>query len=336
MSRPIVIAARAAAIWAIPLTAVSLWAQLVASPADKRVVVNFLVTLILVLGLQIFTGNSGIVSFGSVGLMGVGAYVGALLTIPVALKESIVPDLPTLLLGASVPYIPAMLIAAVMGGLVAAVLGIGLARMKEPAMAMATFSVLIIMFVVFENWEAVTRGPTGLYGIPQATTVWKAAAIAVGVVFLARWYKESDAGLELRASRTDSVAAEALGVDVVRRRWQAWVLSGSVMAIGGFAWASFNVAFGPRQFFFITTFALLAMLIVGGQASVSGAVAGVSLLTVLSEVLRRLESDVGMPGLTQMIVAGAMLVVLYVRPNGLAGFAEIDGFFLRRFGSNRQ
>ena len=128
----------------------------------------------------------------------------------------------------------------------------------------------------------------------------------------------------------------ALGVDVVRRRWQAWVLSGSVMAIGGFAWASFNVAFGPRQFFFITTFALLAMLIVGGQASVSGAVAGVSLLTVLSEVLRRLESDVGMPGLTQMIVAGAMLVVLYVRPNGLAGFAEIDGFFLRLFGSNRQ
>lgn len=319
-------ALRGAVTVALPLVAVAIWANNAASPADLRVAVNFMVTVVLVVGIQIFTGNSGIISFGSVGFMGIGAYVGALLTIPIALKEKIIPSLPDFLLNASVPYLLALLLAATAGAVIAGVVGLALARMKETAMAMATFSVLIILFVVFENWDTVTRGPTGLYGIPQSTTIWTSTAAAILVVFLARLFKESNRGLELRASRTDPVAAEALGADVRLRRWQAWVISGAVMATGGFLWAGFNVAFGPRQFFFITTFALLAMLIVGGLASVSGAVAGVALLTLVSEILRRVEDIVGLPGMTQMIVAAVILLVLYRRPQGLLGFAEVDLF----------
>ena len=77
------------------------------------------------------------------------------------------------------------------------------------------------------------------------------------------------AGSTLRASREDALAASALGVDVVRLRLGAWVLSAALMGAGGALWAQYNLAFGPRQFFFAQTFAVLAMIVVGGLASVS-------------------------------------------------------------------
>ena len=241
-----------------------------ASPADLRVIVNFMIALVLVLAIQSFSGNSGIVSFGHVGFMGVGAYVAALLTIPPAIKASLAPSLPGFIADNSVAFVPAVLLAGVAGAIVATVIGLALSRMRENAMAMATIGVLVILFVVFDNWEGITRGATGLFGIPRSTTVWSAVAFAVITIAICRFFRESNPGLELRASRTDALAAEALGSNVVRLRWWAWTLSGALMGMGGGLWAQYNIAFGPRQFFFAITFSLLAMLVVGGLGSVSG------------------------------------------------------------------
>ena len=60
----------------------------------------------------------------------------------------------------------------------------------------------------------------------------------------------------------------------MRLRYVAWVLSGAIMGMGGAIWAQYNLAFDPKQFFFTQTFNLLAMVVVGGLASVSGAVIG--------------------------------------------------------------
>ena len=199
---------RGTTLLAVPLIAIALVANAVASPADLRVVVNFFVALILVLSIQSFSGNSGIVSFGHVAFMGVGAYTAALLTISPAIKHFILPDLPSLIGDAHIGFVPAVLIATVVGALVAAVIGIPLTRMQEGAMAMATIGVLVIFFVVFDNWDAVTRGSTGVFGIPRNTSLLSAVILSLIAIFVCRLFRESNAGLKLRASRADPVAAD--------------------------------------------------------------------------------------------------------------------------------
>src|SRR3990170_7385995 len=179
---------------ALPLLIVAVVADAVASPADLRVVVNFLIALTLVLAIQSFSGNSGIVSFGHVGFMGVGAYVAAALTIPPAIKENLMPSLPGFIRGGTVGYVPAVLIAAVVGAVLAAVLGLALTRMQEGAMAMATIGVLVIFFVVFDNWNEVTRGATGIFDIPQSTTVYTALGFAALALAVSRAFRESNVG----------------------------------------------------------------------------------------------------------------------------------------------
>lgn len=308
----------------VPLVLVAIVAQTAATPALSRTIVNFLIALVLVLAIQLFAGNSGIVSFGHVAFMGVGAYVAAFLTIPPAIKASILPALPAVLARQELGLVPSLLIAGAAGAVVAGLFGLALTRMEETAMATATFALLLLFDVVVENWTDITRGSVGLFGIPAATSTWTALALAIGALVLARAFRESDLGLKLRASRGDPVAASALGVRVVRLRWIAWTLSGGVMAVGGALWAQYNFAFGPAQFSFAQTFGLLAMLIVGGLGSVSGAVLGAALITVASELLRRAEEGIGVPGLSQITIALLILLVLYRRPHGLLGFSELD------------
>jgi branched-chain amino acid transport system permease protein len=321
---------RGTALLTVPLLALALVANAVATPAELRVVVNFFVALVLVLSIQSFSGNSGIVSFGHVAFMGVGAYTAALLTIPPAIKHFILPELPSVIAHAHVGFLQAVLISTVVGAFVAAVIGVPLTRMQEGAMAMATIGVLVIFFVVFDNWDAVTRGSTGVFGIPRNTSLLSAVILSLIAIFVCRVFRESNAGLKLRASRADPVAAEALGANVVHLRYVAWVLSGAIMGMGGAIWAQYNLAFDPKQFFFTQTFNLLAMVVVGGLASVSGAVIGAATVTLTTEIMRRIEDSVGVPGLTQMAVALLILLILYRRPDGLVGRSEVDDLIRRR------
>ncbi len=336
MRRRLTRTGRGTALFAVPLLIIAVLGNALASPADLRVIVNFMITLVLVLAIQSFSGNSGIVSFGHVGFMGVGAYVAAMVTIPPAIKEGLMPSLPGFIADNSVPFVPAVLLGAAAGAIVASVIGLALTRMRENAMAMATIGVLVILFVVFDNWEGLTRGATGLFGIPRSTTVWSALVFAVITIAICRFYRESNPGLELRASRTDSLAAEALGSNVVRLRWWAWTLSGALMGMGGALWAQYNIAFGPKQFFFSLTFGLLAILVVGGLGSVSGAVIGAVVVTAVFEIMRRIEDNIDVPGITQIVVALVILLVLYRRPNGLMGLSEADDVLARRFSRARR
>jgi branched-chain amino acid transport system permease protein len=331
-------ALRSVVLFGVPLLAVTIVANAFFAPADQRVVVNFLIALVLVLAIQTFSGNSGIVSFGHVAFRGVGAYAAALVTIPPAVKKGSLPDLPGVVADAELAFIPAVAIAAAVTAVVALVVGLALTRMEENAMAMATIGLLVIAFVIFESWDAITRGAQGVFGVPTQTTMWWALAFAVATIGIARLFRESRSGLTLRASREDALAAGALGVDVVRMRLGAWVLSGALMGAGGALWAQYNLAFGPRQFFFTQTFAVLAMIVVGGIASVSGAVIGASVVTVANEALRRVEdggADIGpihlpdVQGMTPIGLALLILIVLRFRRDGLVGLFELDDVLTR-------
>lgn len=322
-------AAKAAGLIGLPLALVALLGATVASSADERVIVSFLITVSLALAIQSFSGLTGILSFGHVAFLGIGAYVGALLTIPSGIKATVAPGLPSFVLDAQLSLWVTLPIAFIVAGTVAGVIGLVFARMEPTAMAMATVSLLLIFGVLLQAADDLTGGSQGLYAIPQATTMSSALLVAVLMVFVTQMFERSRAGLQLKASRSAPLAAESLGVRLIRLRWVAWTLAGALIGLAGAVWAGYAIAFSPGQFDFDLTFSLLAALVVGGIASVTGTVAGAALLTVAFEGMRRLEESVAIEGLTQISVAILILVVLYFFPRGLLGTAELPELLQR-------
>jgi branched-chain amino acid transport system permease protein len=330
------------------LLAVSVWwVDFAGSPTDKRVALTFLVNLVAVIGIQTFMGNSGVVTFGHVAFVGLGAYTSALLTTPPKTKElsSLIPDAPGFILHAELGFVPATLNAVALVMVFAAIVGVVFVRMSGAAAAIATLSLLVIVRVVLGNWEQLTRGPKTFFGVPEYTTLGSALAWCVVAIFVARLFRESGIGLRLRASRTDELASQAVGVDIKRARYAAWVLSAGIAAVSGALYAHLILAFAPQQFFFDLTFLLLVMAIVGGS-TVSGAVVGAAGVTILTEFLRRQESgfDLGPLhvgeafGLTTLALGVAVLLTVVLRPDGLLGRWELDewlGRGLRRLRARR-
>lgn len=315
-----------------PLVLVGVLVHASGSHLAETTLVAFYLDAILVLGFQVFTGLSGIISFGHVAFMAIGAYAAALVTIPTAVKVTQLPTLPGWLADLQLGLLGSVALAALLAAAVAAVLGGALVRMRESAMAMGTLALLVVGNSVFSNWSPVTRGTIGIYGVPPNTTTWVALAGLAVVVFLARAYRSSQPGMRLQAAREDPLAAAASGVNVPLARFGAWALSAATMGAGGALWAQAFLAFGPDEFFFDTTFALLAMLVIGGRASVTGAVAGAAVVTLVEDTLGQIEQGgrvLGIvvphiPGLVRFAIALLIILSLVFRPQGLFGRWELD------------
>ena len=295
------------------------------------IIPNFFITVIIVIALQMFTGNSGVVSWGHSAFVGIGAYVTAWLTVPAVIKSDVFDSMPTWLMNTEWKILPAIVVATAAGTIVAALIGIVLCRMKETAMAMSTLALLVIAHGVYANWFGMTRGAQGVYGLPQNTTLWGAFGFACFAVIVGVMFRDSRVGLRLQASREDPLAAEATGVSVVKSRYIAWVASAALAALSGSVWAQFNLAFDPSQFYYTQVFAVLSMLVIGGMATMSGAILGAAVVTVISQILYNLEggSFFGMAvprisGLQQMILAIITLLILIYRRNGILSWWELD------------
>lgn len=320
----------AAGLLAIPLAALSLVAMLVLGAADQRVFLSFLVTVSLALSIQVFSGPTGIMSFGHVAFMGVGAYVAALLMIPTSIKAGIAPALPAFLADLEFGLFAAIPVAFIAGIVVSGLVGLVMARMEETAMAMATVSLLLIFGVLFSGLGTITGGAQGIYAIPASTTILVALAVAVAFIFISQAFARSRAGIQLRASRSSALGAESLGVRLPRLRWIAWTLAGGLIAAAGAVWAGYSLAFAPGAFGFDLTFSLLAAIVVGGLYSILGTVLGAAALTIMFEVMRRVEAAFDLTGLTQISVAVLILLILYRFPEGIAGHRDLPEIIRRR------
>lgn len=296
-----------------------------------RTVTNFLVNATAVAAMCLFIGNSGLLSFGHVAFMGVGAYAGALLVTPVEIKASALPDLPAWLGAAQLDMVPALLVAVAVAGLVAFLTGAVFVRMDAAGLAIASLSLLIATGVVLRAADHLTRGKQTFYGVPPVFSVAEALAVALVVLLVARLFRDSRYGLLLRATREDELASRSSGVPAAGMRLVAWTISGAMMGAAGFVLGASLGAFSPDQFSFSLTFLLIAMLIVGGVSSVTGAIAGAAFVTVVLEVLEGLEGGfsvgpVGVGeifGLPQLGLGLAILATMYVRPQGLLGDWEL-------------
>ena len=298
----------------------------------QRTAIESLLLVTAVVGFYVFVGNSGILSFGHVCFMSIGAYVGGLLAINPIDRQTILFELPSWLanIESPPPYV-ACLAGGLVAAAVAAFVSIAIMRLNGIAAALTSFAVLQIVYVVERNWNQVTNGSSGIDGIPTTTTVGSALVTAVAAIALALLFQRTRWGARLRASREDEVAAHALGIGVLFERRLAFALSAFVVGTAGGLYGQFLGSITPDTLYLNTTFLLVVMLIVGGQTSLSGAVVGAIFVSVVREGLRQIEAGAqvgpvfldGPLGLAEVGLALVLLVALILRPAGLTGGREL-------------
>lgn len=295
----------------------------------QKITLNMFVMAVLVLGLQVFSGNSGILSFGHVSFVAIGAYASALLTIPAALKQATFTDMPGFLhwiLKLEMGVIPSTLIAGGVAAVFALIVAPPIVRLTGVPAGIATLALLVIVYTFNIQTTSITRGTSTMIGVPSTTTIGNALVWAIIAVLVACAYAASRRGLRLRATRENPGAARSVGVGIPVERGVAWVLSALVSGIGGALYGHYVIAFSAGEFYFDMTFAVILMLVIGGMTSVSGAVVGTIFITVVKEVLRRIETGPlsgKLPGFAELVLAAILLLVLIWRPRGLTAGHEI-------------
>jgi branched-chain amino acid transport system permease protein len=295
-----------------------------------------LLQMAAVLALSVFSGNSGIISFGHSAFMALGAYVSGILTMKAAAQGSALPDLPAWLAGWELG-LPSALIIVTGTGLVAGLAsGVPLSRLSTGSAAIGTLAFLIILHTLLIGARDITRGSQTFYGVPRLTTLGIAFAAAALAILAARLFRETRLGLALRASRESEVAAAASGVNVTRARLWGWAVSIVMAMLAGALYGHYLGAFSPKDFYFDLIFTLISMLIVGGMMSTTGAVAGTLMLAAVVQLLRQAETGIdlgfvklpGVFGLPQLGMGLALLLTIWARPTGLFGLTEFGSAHL--------
>ena len=302
----------------------------IGSAGLQRTGTETLIRVVAVVGLYVFIGNAGVISFGHVAFVGIGAYAAAWTTMDPAIKQYVLTGLPLWLRQSSMHWLTATTLSGALAAAVSLVVGAVILRLAGIAASIATFALLAIFNVIYSNWDSVTAGTSSIVGIPNSVGLWQSAAFAVGAVWLAHLYSQSSHGLALRSVREEPVAAASCGVRAYSELLWAFVLSAFICGVAGGLDAQYLGVVNPDAYYLGRSFTLLAMLVVGGVRTLTGAVTGVLLLSALTELLNRLESGVHWGSLTLSLPAGAqeivvgvlMILILILKPRGLVGARE--------------
>lgn len=296
-----------------------------------RVLTVMAVNVILVCSLGLSNGFTGVFSLGHVGFAALGAYSSSVLSLSLQGKASYLPDLPVWLAHLHLADLPATLIAGLLCALVALLVGAPLMRLNGNYVSVATLGFLIIVNVVLVNADTYTRGARTFTGIDTSTTLPVALAWMVLTLTVLSRVAYSAHGRAMRATREDVVAAQGVGIRILPTRLSAFVIGAFFAGIGGALYAHYLGSFSPATFYFGLMVTQLAMLVVGGQASLTGAATGVLLVTLLSETLRNLERGFSLGALTlpplygvsQVVLGMVFILVMVYRPQGLLGAREL-------------
>ena len=289
-----------------------------------------LIFAIMVMGLNVQWGLTGLFNVGIAGFVAIGAYASAILT---------TPDAAGRIGGFGLPVLAGWAGAMVLAGAAAALTGAATLRLRADYLAITTFGVAVVVHLVALNAERLTGGPFGVAFIPRPfagladrPVLFNLANLGViatvtGALYLALEHlSQSPWGRVLRALREDETAAIALGKNARSYRIQAFAAGGAVMGLAGAVQAHFIGFVAPDNYLPTLTFQVWAMLMVGGSGSNRGAVAGAFTVWAIWVGAGALTSLV-VPGAWQARTAslqiaaiGALLCLILVwRPQGFFG-----------------
>lgn len=289
-----------------------------------------LIYAVVALGLNLLFGYAGQFSLGHAGFFAIGAYTSAILTAR-----------------AQVPFIVALPAAGFLTAAIGFMLGLPALRLSGLYLAVATlgFGLAIPQLILWQG--GITGGAMGLHSLPLAAiplgplpaivfrTDQDYYYLALGVLILATVFARnvvtSDTGRAFISIRDSEVAARAMGVNLVRYKTTAFALSAFYAGIGGSLYAHLLHGISPEDFTIFLSIDFVTMIVLGGLGSVSGALLGAFLLTLLQNSLTRLPIVRDFQNLYIVVLGAILILTITFFPRGLAGGWQS----LRRRGSAR-
>ena len=296
------------------------------------------ISIILAVSLNLITGFTGQFSIGHAGFMAVGAYSSVFLT--VYYSQSAEQALAGLL-GPTVAQSLVFLGIVVFGALVAALagllVGIPSLRLRGDYLAIVTLGFAEIIRIIILNIDRV-GGATGFRGavapwegrpiIPlYANFVWIGGFAVITIVVVYNIVR-SDIGRALVSIREDELAAEAMGINTTRYKVLAFVISSAFAGIAGALFGHFRQFLHTNDFQFIRSIEIIIMIVLGGMGSITGAVLGAIVITILPELLRQLPGNLIHYRL--VIYSALLVIIMLTRPQGVMGAREFGIPWLKR------
>jgi branched-chain amino acid transport system permease protein len=285
-------------------------------------------------------GNSGVLSFGHGAFAMIGAWVSGMSTASERVKGNALAleNLWEPLIGWNLNLYLSILFAAVAGGIVAAISGAFLMRLNGLAAGIATFAVLGLFYNFFFNNTKLGPGSQALPAVPKFSGVYEPLLLAAVAIILVSGLNVSSIGRKLRATREDLMSAPALGISIQKVRWVAFTLSGALAGLSGGMYVHVAGTWQVQDYYLVFTFLTLAMLVIGGSASMWGAIAGTLVVTTVGQILLLWEQgksivglEIDLPnGARSLIIAATLVGMLLWRSSGITKGQEFK--FIRRRG----
>jgi branched-chain amino acid transport system permease protein len=289
------------------------------SPYWLTIVNQIGIAVIGAIGLNILVGFTGQISLGQGGFLAVGAYTSGLLA-----ARSGFPF--------PLDMAAAVLVTAVIGTL----FGLPALRLKGLYLAIATLASQQIILWVVTHWDAVTGGTSALV-VPPAVLLgwqingdmswyWVIAALATLATLAATNLMRTGMGRAFVAIRDHDVAAEVIGVDPFRYKMLAFFVASAFVGLAGALTARYNLIVTWERFTFDVSILYLAMIIVGGLGSISGAIYGAAFMIAVPAWIEDLSRNLSglaflqpdMPAIQQLIFGATIVLFLVFEPRGLA------------------
>jgi branched-chain amino acid transport system permease protein len=307
------------------------WLGLEVSPYLQAYFLDTLVKAAIVVALYLFIGNSGVLSFGQISFVALGAWTAGLLTMPESAKRIGLPGLAHFLLTSNTGNVASLALAAVVGGVAALLVGLPLMRLSGLAAGIATFAVLEITNNVLTYDGSIGPSVNNFSSVPSTTGIWQAAVAGLICVAVAYLYQRTRFGRMLRATREDPAAAAAAGISIYRQRLLAFTLSGALAGLAGGVYVHLQ-PLAAGNLYLDLTFITLAMLVVGGSGSLLGAVVGALALNGIFSFFSAATNTVDVfgwhlkvpSGTAEIVLGTLMALVLILRPSGLTGSRELS------------
>lgn len=290
---------------------------------------------VVAVSMNLLTGFTGLFSLGQAGFMAIGAYVVAILTIPVDKRASVyyVDGIAPAIANFSCPFWLALIIAGLAAAAIAALIGIPVLRLKSDYLAIATlgFSEIIRAVIAAPQLDRITNGSYGLKSIPGFPNLYVAFGLCALCIFLMILLIHSSYGRAFKALREDEIAAQAMGLNLFRYKELSFVISSFFTGIGGGLLAMFMRSIDSKTFSISLTYDILLIVVLGGIGSVTGSVLGSFLVTAGREWLRFFDNPLTIGGVEiplfrsgfRMVIFSILLmvVVLFYR-RGIMGSNE--------------
>lgn len=276
--------------------------------------------IILVLSTNLTVGMANLLTMCQAAFYGIGAYIGTYF-----------------LMHFNLPFIVIALMVMLATGLTSLLVSYASVKLKGDYFILATLGFQMIVYTILYNWISVTRGPYGIPGIPSIKLfdIWSlngiyayfflALVLAIVVALVFSRLQQSPYGRILKAIRTDELSAKALGRNTVRLKAWAFFISAAFAGVAGLVYASYVSYIDPTSFTLDESIFIITALFIGGIGSrVWGPIVGAAVVVILPELLR----FVGLPdavaaNLRQIIYGIILIVLMFVRPQGLLGDAKL-------------